>query len=98
MTFEEWKHRPVYIVQVYTARIAIALPGWHKLRVVNPFKRAMPTAVKVRGRVAEIVRQKRRDGLTRQEVRNWAKEIIASPWGTAVRLDLCDAIAEARHD
>jgi len=91
--FYAWQCRAVYLVQCYTANIARTLPGWHRVRVVSPYKHTDPTSRGVRQAVAAIVRQSRRDGLTRREVARVAKTIIANPRGLAVRVDIDQELA-----
>jgi hypothetical protein len=98
MTYEQWKRRPVYIVQVYTASIGMTLPGWYELRVIGKYKRDLPTARCVRGQTAEIVRQYRREGLTRRDVRKLAFERMNNTTGCAIRVDIDTELAAMRKE
>ena len=96
MTFEQWMRRPVYIVQVFTAMTGMTLFGWHRLRFCRPYKHTDPTSRCVRKQTADIIRQYRREGLTRQEVRRKALERIANSRGIAVRVDIDEELKTLR--
>ena len=86
MTFEEWKTRPVAIVETFTfgEYKKLNLPWWW-LRVVKAYRK--PMFSEARKRVAENVRAMRKNGLNFRKVREIAVEKINLPSGDAERVN-----------
>ena len=94
MDFDAWISRPVYAVQVFTARLArrTGLP-WSRLRVLPGHRDDAARAV--RAATAGMVREARAAGLTRADVRAVWAESCGNPRGVATRVDISAALAKA---
>lgn len=92
MTFDQWKRRPVCLVQVYTFHILRTLSVYSgasvlELRKVRTYRTAQGRLIRLA--VACKIREMRRKcGLDRHHVRKEALNIIARPTGIAIRCDL----------
>lgn len=79
MTYDQWKRRPVYIVQVFTFQMMAAVgtqAAWFRCVPCHRDEIAQTARNLVASRLIEM----RRAGLTRQQVKAQAVRVIESPF------------------
>lgn len=88
MTFDQWQHRPVYVVQCFAW-------GVYRNQVGNRFRLMVLPAYRTatdqddRDQTARILRQMRRDGLHREDVMKQHEQRLADPnSGVVERVDI----------
>ncbi len=89
-TFDQWKYRPVYMVQCFTVWVYRNhfAPGSirHRLRVLREYRTEQDQAD--RDQTAQLLRQGRRCGVGREDVRKQHEKTLADSRGVAVRVDI----------
>ena len=87
MTFDQWKRRPVYLVQCFTCSVYRSLGGQIMGLRKLPTYRSSDDQL-LRTKTAAAVRQMRRDGLGRNEVRRQHDLRLRDSSGSAIRVDI----------
>jgi len=93
--FERWQRSPVYVAQCFTCAAYLSLGGRiGGLRIKRRYRK--PEDQAKRDETARLVRQMRRDGLTRDDVMRQHEARLLDSRGVAVRVDIDQELERMR--
>ena len=93
--FERWQRSPVYTVQCFTTAAYLSIDGRIDRRRLRRAYRTPEDQAK-RDETARLVRQQRRDGLTRDDVMRQQEARLLDSRGYAVRVDIDEELERFR--